>query len=140
MAKRVSTRRIKKNRHYSYELAADALGLSQGTVRSWRAKGLEVMTDERPHIILGETLIAFIAAQQMPPRKMALDQFRCMACRRLTRPLGGVVFYTPITPSRGQLEALCETCEGQCFRFAGEGGLVKLAQLVEIVRCGSSQA
>jgi len=140
MAKRVSTRRIKANRHYPYEDAADVLGLSSQTVRSWRSQSLEVMTDKRPHIILGENLIRFIEARQKPASKMAPDQFRCMTCKRPTRPLDGVVFYNPLTPTRGQLKALCEECEGQCFRFASERGLPKLARFFEIVRTNESQA
>ena len=37
MGKRVSTRKVKKHRHYTYEGAAEILGVSAQTVRSWRA-------------------------------------------------------------------------------------------------------
>lgn len=136
---RVSTRRIKKHRHYEYYEAADAMGLTPQTIRSWRQAGLRVMTDQRPHLILGEDLIAFVKERQKPTQKMAPDQFRCFTCQRLTRPLDRLVFYTPITPSRGQLECACEVCEGQCFRFVGAQSLTGLAQFFEIVTNDSSQ-
>jgi hypothetical protein len=139
MSKRVSTRRIKANRHYPYDIAADLLGITPQTLRTWRKAGLRVMTDTRPHLILGEDLIAFIEVHQKPPAKMAPDEFKCLTCKRPTRPLERLVFYTPLTKHRGQLEAVCEVCEGQCFRFAGETSLTKTAQFLEIVRNNPSQ-
>lgn len=133
MPKRVSTRRIKANRHYQYDEAAEALELTYQTLRSWRVKGLPVMTGGRPHLILGEDLIAFVKAQQRPCLKMAPDQLRCFKCGP-TRALDRVVFYTAYTPQRGQLEAVCEVCEGPSFRFAGASSLAEKAQFFEIVR------
>jgi hypothetical protein len=134
MGKRGSTRGIKANRHYTYEDAADTLGPTYQTIRSWRGKGLRVMTSSRPHLILGEDLIAFIKSQHQPSGKMEPDQFRCFTCKNPRRALDRIVFYTRTAPKRGQLEAVCDECEGRCFRFVGEAALPQLAQYFEIVR------
>jgi hypothetical protein len=140
MGKRGSTRGIKVNRHYTYEDAADVLGLTYRTIRAWREKGLCVMTSSRPHLILGEDLIGFIESQHQPSGRLEPDQFRCFTCQAPRRALDRIVFYTSTAPKRGQLEAICEVCEGRCFRFAGEAGLPKLAQYFEIVRNELTQA
>jgi hypothetical protein len=64
MAKRVSTRKIKKHRLYDYVEAGEALGITPHTVRAWRPLGLEVMTASIPHYILGAELIRFIEEKQ----------------------------------------------------------------------------
>jgi hypothetical protein len=137
MAKRGSVRRIKANRHYTYRDAADALGFKPQTIRAWCKAGLQVMTDTRPHLILGANLIAFQKARQKPSAKMAPDQLRCFKCGP-TRALDRIVFYTPYTPHRGQLEAICEVCGGACFRFEGAKRLGEKARFFEIVKNNAS--
>ncbi len=139
MAKRVSTRGLRKNRHYTYEDAGDILGLSPHTVRGWKKLGLIVMTDSIPHIIIGEDLIDFINSRQVAPQKLGPHEFWCCACKGPTTPLGRVAFYTPLTPARGQLEGLCATCEGVIFRFAGVRSLSDLAVHCEIAHTCPSQ-
>lgn len=140
MGKRLSVRRIKKDRPYTYEDAAYELGRSIHTVRSWRDMGLPVMVETRPHLIIGEDLINFIQSRRKPRVKPAPDQFRCCKCQRLTRPLDGIAFYTAKTPARGQLEAFCEVCERACFKWAGEKSLASLGRVLEIVRNNAGKA
>jgi hypothetical protein len=133
MAKRVSTRRIKRHRLYTYDEAGTALGLTSHTVRSWRSKGLQVMTARQPHYILGETLIAYVAEKQTKrSSKPCLDKMRCFTCGQQKRPLGALVDYIPITETRGQLTGLCETCEGAMYCFAGKAGLGKFDGIYDI--------
>lgn len=133
MAKKVSTRRIKANRHYRYDDAARLLGLSTQTVRGWRKEGLIVLTGKKPHVILGEHLIEFVEARQKPRIQMEPDQFRCFTCQVPRRALDRVVFYTDLTASRGQLEAFCEECGGTCSRFSARSKLPGLTPFFEIV-------
>ena len=64
MAKRVSTRKIKKHRLYTYDEAGGALGITPHTVSSWRSAGLPVMTASKPHYILGAELINYLEKKQ----------------------------------------------------------------------------
>lgn len=133
MGKRVSGRALKIHRHYTYEQAARALGVSVQTVRAWRDKGLLVLTCEKPHLILGEALKEFLA-QRGARKKLALapHQFYCMTCRSPRNAYGGMADYTPLSPARGKLESLCDACEGTCVRLVGKADLAQLSDHLQI--------
>lgn len=133
MSKRVSTRRIKKHRLYSYEEAGDALGVTPQTVRAWRSNGLEVMAASTPHYILGAELIRYLNDKQAKRSvKLALDQMYCFRCKAPRKPLWAMVDYVPVNDTRGRLTGLCEACEGGLQRFVGKGDLAKFGQIYEI--------
>ena len=141
MGKRVSTRRIKKDRHYTYEMAADVLGLSPRTVMSWRNDGLQVMDTGRPHYVLGEALIEFCKKRQAQRSiGMAVDQMYCFRCREPRRPYGAMVDYVPINDVRGCLVSLCEECERPLGRFTQLVALPELSQFFDITTNTASQA
>ena len=133
MAKRVSARKIKIHNQYTYEQAADALGVSVQTVRLWRQAGLQVLDSQKPHLILGFALKDFLAKRSnKPERRLALDQFLCMACNAPRRAYGGMADYLPYTDGHGRLEALCEACQGLCGKFASPKLCAELAPILHI--------
>ena len=139
MAKRVSTRKIKKHRLYGYDEAGAALGVTSHTVRSWRPSGLNVMSASTPHYILGAELIRYIEDKQAKRSvKMALDQMYCLKCKSPHKPLWGMVDYVPVNETRGRLTGLCEACEGAVQRFVGRDDLGKFGQIYEITIKGMS--
>lgn len=133
MAKRVSARKIKIHNQYTYSQAADVLGVSEQTVRSWRGLGLSVLDSQKPHLILGFALKDFLNKRSnKPERRLARDQFLCMACDAATRAYGGMADYRPYTATRGRLEALCEVCGGLCGKFASPSLCDELAPILTI--------
>lgn len=139
MGKRVSTRKIKKHRLYSYEEAGGVLGVTPHTVRAWRSSGLEVMVERTPHYILGAELIRYIQEKQArKSTKMALDQMYCFKCKEPRSPLWAMVDYIPINETRGRLTGLCDACEGDLQRFVGKGDLGRFGQIFEITTKGES--
>ena len=82
MAKRVKTRAIKVNRQYTYEKAADAVGVSCATVRRWKVdEGLEVLVSQKPHLIVGAVLKEFLDKKNaISGPKMRPGHFLCMTC------------------------------------------------------------
>lgn len=133
MGKRMSARKIKIHNQYTYEQAADALGVSVQTVRLWRQSGLPVLDSQKPHLILGFALKDFLQSRSnKPERRLALDQFLCMACNAPRRAYGGMADYTPYTDARGRLEALCEACQGLCGKFASASLCAELAPILTI--------
>ena len=138
MAKRVSPRKIKIHNQYTYEQAADALGVSVQTVRLWRQSGLPVLVNQKPHLILGFALKDFLNKRSnKTARRLARDQFLCMACNAPRRAYGGMADYLPYTTTRGRLEALCEVCQGLCGKFASPSLCAELAPILTIAtRCG----
>jgi len=141
MAKRVSARRVRKHRHYTYETAADVLDVSVQTVRAWKAEGLTVLADRKPHYILGEALIEFLTRRHKNRSViMAADQFYCFTCRAPHKPFGMMVDYVSISATRGRLVALCEACERPCHRFVSASSLGELRQIFEIATSNTAQA
>ena len=133
MAKRVSPRKIKIHNQYTYEQAADALGVSVQTVRLWRKSGLPVLVSQKPHLILGFALKDFLNKRSnKTARRLARDQFLCMACNAARRAYGAMADYLPYTTTRGRLEALCEACQGPCGKFASPSLCAELAPILTI--------
>lgn len=133
MPKRVSARKIKIHNQYTYEQAADVLGVSVQTVRLWRQAGLEVLDSQKPHLILGFALKNFLNTRNdKPERRLARDQFLCMTCNAPRRAYGAMADYLPYTDTRGRLEALCEVCEGVCGKFASPRLCTELAPILTI--------
>ncbi len=91
MVKRVSARRVKIHRQYTYESAADVLGVTAHTVRGWRSVGLAVLDSQKPHLILGHDLKRFIESRMRKKSgKLAPDEFYCMSCRAPRAPFGAM--------------------------------------------------
>lgn len=134
MTKRVSARRVKIHRQYTYDLAADALGVTAQTVRSWRQDGLPVLDSQKPHLILGFELKKFLTKRaQKATRTLAPEEFLCMSCNAPRRPYGAMADYVPFTARRGRLEGLCEVCQTPCGKFATPKLCDQLASILSIV-------
>jgi hypothetical protein len=139
MGKRVSTRKIKKHRLYTYDEAGGALGVASHTVRSWRSGGLQIMAAGVPHYILGAELIRHVEDRQAKKSvQMGLDQMYCFKCKSPQKPLWSMVDYIPINDTRGRLTGLCGACEGGLQRFVGKGDLERFGQIYEITIKGMS--
>ena len=110
MAKRPNWRKVKKHRSYTVDEAARILGIHKGTVRRYRKIGLLVLDDQRPLLILGSDLIAFLKAQARPKQKCAPHECYCLKCRKPRAPAFNDAEFTPDKAHSGQLRALCETC------------------------------
>lgn len=133
MAKRVSAQRVKIHRQYTYDAAADVLGVTVQTVRAWRKDGLAVLDSQKPHLILGHDLKRFIQ-NRMPKAscKLAPDEFFCMSCRVPKRAYGAMADYEPFNHARGRLVALCEACQMPCGKFATPQTCDDLATILTI--------
>src|SRR5580704_12368457 len=106
--RRADWRRVKTRISYTYEEAARTLGVHRGTVRHWvKCQGLPVLTDRRPHLILGCDLVAFLKARrQSRTRKCAREELYCLKCRAPRKPVPGLLEYQLLSASRGVLIGL----------------------------------
>lgn len=133
MAKRVSARRIKIHRQYTYESAADALGVTVQTVRGWRKEGLAVLNSQKPHLILGHDLKDFLDKRNpKTPGKLAPDHFFCMSCHASREAYGAMADYVPIDERRGRLVVLCAVCQTVCGKFVSSKMREQLTSLLTI--------
>ena len=75
MAKRANPRAVKANLTYTIEEAADCLGVSIGTVRTWAKNGLPILKAQRPFLITGFALRTFLEKQ----RQIRKSRWRMMS-------------------------------------------------------------
>ena len=112
MPSRGSRRRrgIKLHRNYSIGDVARLLGVARGTVRRWIATSLPALRDQKPTLILGGDLIEFLSAGKTHRQKCLPHECFCVKCRAPRAPEGGMVEFVPLTPTNGNMRALCPTC------------------------------
>lgn len=109
--KRVNPRRIKLHRPYSVDEAARVLDVHPNTFRTWIAKGLPVLSSQRPVLVLGSELRTFLGCQRKcRKRPCAPGTIYCFKCREPRRPALGMVDFVPHNATGGNLKALCEVC------------------------------
>ena len=112
MPRRVSAARVKANRSYSVEEAADIVGVTPQTIRHWIGRGLPAMTGTRPALILGCALKDFLARNERQRKQpLGTGEFFCFRCKQPRRAALGMADYAPLSPTHGRLNALCEVCE-----------------------------
>ena len=110
MPRRPNPRAIRKHRNYTVDEAARALGAAKVTVRRWLKAGLPALTDRRPTLILGADLIAHLGRKPASSGKCQLHECYCFSCRAPRGPAFAEVEFRPMTPTNGNLRALCEVC------------------------------
>ncbi len=121
-------RGIKKNRSYTYDEAARVLGTHKNTIRGWvRSEGLPALTGERPHLIVGEDLTAFLKSRSAK-RKTSLTatQAYCFKCRAPREPALGMADLIITEGAAPNLCALCPTCGGTMHRRISRAMIGKL--------------
>jgi DNA-binding XRE family transcriptional regulator len=135
MAKRTSYRALRAARSYTLEEAAKALGVSQGTIRSWVKKGLPIMNDQRPYLILGESLKDFRQAQTVK-RKSTLQaaELYCLGCKAPRTPMGMLVDCIPQTATTARLMGLCEVCGGTCNRMISRARIDQFREIFALAQ------
>lgn len=111
MAKRASPRLVKTHRNYTCHDAAKLLGVNKRTVGEWIKSGdLPALTDQRPFLILGANLKAFLEKRRAPKAKCLPHQCYCFSCRKPSDPAFGELEFHVRNTKQGHLKALCSSC------------------------------
>lgn len=114
--KKVLINGIKSYRCYTIPEAATLVRVSGRTIRQWIKNGLPAMTDERPTLVRGDDLIAFIKARRAARKtKVAADAFYCLKCRAARKPAAGLV-ECQCSETRAKLSAFCNICETMMYK------------------------
>lgn len=110
MARAGSWRAVKMHHSYTVDEASGKLGVCKGTIRRWLVAGLPCLNEQRPLLILGSDLIAFLKQRRTKKRKCAADEFYCFSCHEPKRPAFGAVEAHANAAGRYRLTALCCEC------------------------------
>jgi hypothetical protein len=100
------------------------LGVQKQTVRNWLRQGLTAIDCQRPTLILGSVLRAFLqekrnkAKSPCPP-----GHIYCVGCRAPRPPAMDMADYLPITATSGNLRGICPVCEALIHRRVNLGKL-----------------
>jgi hypothetical protein len=115
--KRLNPRRVKIHRSYTVEEAAKLFRVHKNTVRDWLTTGLQKIDDRRPILILGRELAGFLHARRERMRQRCrVGELYCFRCRAPRGSAPGTAKYLPLTPSSGNLRALCGDCGTRMYR------------------------
>jgi hypothetical protein len=133
MAKRYSTRSVKKNHNYTAEELADLLKVHIQTVRTWMNTGLRSIRDQVPFLILGSDVIAYLDRKRGErKRSLDLNQLFCIRCKAAVVPDGELADYIPRSDKHGRLEGICRDCEGICARYVRHDNMHLIAPDLDI--------
>ena len=133
MARRATIHKIKAHRVYTIDDAALCVGVTPQTMRRWAGEGLRVMSQRRPHLILGDDLRAFVKAKRASVQgALPLGSFRCLRCKGIGPPALSMLDYAPLSDRHGMLSGFCGTCEGAVTRIVSGRDLPAWAAIVKI--------
>jgi hypothetical protein len=117
--RRFNPRRVKIHRSYTVGEVARVLGAHKNTVRAWLRDGLEPIDQRRPVLIQGGLLARYLDLCRKRRRQPCRPgELYCFRCRMPKAAAHGTVDYLPVTPSSGNLMALCADCGTRMFRRA----------------------
>jgi hypothetical protein len=110
--RRLNAGRIKMHRSYSIEEAARTLGVHKNTVANWLKNGLDQIDDQRPILMQGRVLRAFLHERRKSQKsRCAVGELYCLKCRAPRLPLDRKAVYASLTSSGGNLQGRCPDCQ-----------------------------
>ena len=107
----------KLHRNYTVEEVARLFGIHRNTVRGWVKRGLPTSDDQRPMLILGRDLAAYLHVQRTKNKRTCKPgEIYCVRCRAPRLPAGDMADYQPVTENLGNLIAICSDCDAIMYR------------------------
>jgi excisionase family DNA binding protein len=131
-------RGIKLHRSYKVEDAARLRNVSKRTVRRWIKAGLPAVADRKPILILGEDLLAFLAARKHRSRRCQPEECYCVKCREPRRPAGGMADFIPLTIKTGNLRGICPVCGSIMHKRIRCDAVEALRQVLDVTAAQAS--
>ncbi len=139
--RRPNWRLVKSLRSYTVDEVALRLGVHRNAVRYWIKNGLPVSSDQRPHLIHGAALVAFLKSRKAAKqRKCAPGEMFCLKCREPRAPAAGTLDYEQGRTLRASLIGLCPVCTKLMRRFVSVGRTAAVCAefAVQLVPAGES--
>ena len=127
-------RLVKIHRSYTVEEIARLFGCHRNTVRDWiKRRGLPTIDDRRPMLIHGRDLVDFLQARRRRTSGSAsrVKYIAFAAARHRNRP--AIWPTTSLLPTtRGNLVAICSSCESMIYRRVNLGKLEQVRGNLEV--------
>jgi hypothetical protein len=122
-----SPNRVKLHHSYSIAELAACCGVHKNTIRHWQGRGLEPIDKVRPILFQGATIRAFLSNQRASRKRPCKPgTIYCLRCREPRQPALGMVDFLPMTPTSGNLRAICSECEAVMHRRARWADLARI--------------
>lgn len=132
-ARKLNRHRVKIHRTYTVDEAARALGCGKPTVRRWiKGRGLPALTDRKPWLINGADLDDFLKTSRAPHQKCQPEECYCVKCRKPQKPAGAIAEFIPLTPTGGNLRAICPACETIMHKRVSRAALPALGAILDL--------
>lgn len=129
MSKRANPMAVKATLTYEIKDAAKALGVSVATIRNWIKDGLPVMASQKPFLILGAELRAYLRAKHRAKKSpLKHNQLYCLSCKTGCEPHNLTVTPTPNSPRTLRITGTCGRCGGTSSR------IISLSKVSEFAR------
>jgi hypothetical protein len=123
---------VKIHRNYTVDEAARALDVGKITVRRWIKRGLPVLTDQKPMLILGSDLAQFRTKDKAPAQPCEIFECYCVKCRAPKRPAGDMAEFVLLSPTMGNLRAICPTCGTLMHKRMKRAALEALSGILDV--------
>jgi excisionase family DNA binding protein len=133
--RKLNRQRVKIHRDYTVDEVARMLGRGKPSVRRWIKDGkLPAITDQKPWLIIGRDLDDFLKAERAKGQKCQPDECYCVKCRKPQKPACAMVEFIPLTPTGGNLRALCPVCETFMHKRISNAALEGLSAILDVSR------
>jgi excisionase family DNA binding protein len=129
---RPDRRRVKIHHPYTVDEVARLLDVAKGTVRRWLKSGLPAVDSHRPTLIRGRELHAFLAAKAKPKHPCPPGHCFCVKCKVAREPGGGMAEFVVLSPTSGNLRAICPICGTWMHRRTSTAQLSQLRAKIEV--------
>lgn len=114
---RINPRLAKVNYSYTVEEIVRLLSVHRSTVRVWLKAGLPSLGPQRPTLVLGKELRAFLEKRRAGRKSpCAPGTMYCLKCKAPRPPALEMVEYQRLTEASGNLAAICGACGTVMYR------------------------
>lgn len=132
-SRRYNPRLAKIHLNYTVEEVASLYGIHRHTVRNWITAGLPALKEQRPLLILGVDLLAFLHARRTKNKRTCRPgEIYCVRCRTPKRPADKMADYQPTTEKLGALIGICPDCGKLMYRRASFAKLDQIRGDLEV--------
>lgn len=125
-----NTRRIKRDYSYRLQEISECLEVHKNAVRNWLKEGLPKIDEQKPFMIHGSDLIAFLNKRQAGRKHKCKDnEFFCCKCRVPRKAKSGSINFIIRNETKLNIHGKCEACDTSVFRA---GSVKKRAEYEQI--------